>query len=45
MLRCITGEIFTGQYIDMNRVVRDDKFLNAAYYLNSIELKPVTSRI
>lgn len=36
--RRITGEIFTGQHIDMNTVVRDDKFLNAAYYLNSIEL-------
>lgn len=36
--RRITGEIFTGQHIDMNTVVRDDKFLNAAYCLNSIEL-------
>ena len=36
--RRITGEIFAGQHIDMNTVVRDDKFLNAAYYLNSIEL-------
>ena len=36
--RRITGEIFTGQHIDMNTVVRDGKFLNAAYYLNSIEL-------
>lgn len=36
--RRITGEIFTGQHIDMNTAVRDDKFLNAAYYLNSIEL-------
>jgi len=36
--RRITGEIFTGQHIDMNTVVRDDKFLNAAYYPNSIEL-------
>lgn len=36
--RRITGEIFTGRHIDMNTVVRDDKFLNTAYYLNSIEL-------
>ena len=36
--RRITGEIFSGQHIDMNTVVRDDKYLNAAYYINSVEL-------
>ena len=36
--RRITGEIFTGRHVDLNTVVQDDKFLNAAYYLNSTEL-------
>lgn len=36
--RRITGEIFTGRHIDMNTVVRDDKFLHAGFYVNSIEL-------
>lgn len=36
--RRITGEIFTGRHVDMNTVVRDDKFLHAGFYVNSIEL-------
>nr|DAO74573.1 MAG TPA: Structural protein [Caudoviricetes sp.] len=36
--RRITGEIFTGLHLDMNTVVRDDKYLKAGYYVNSIEL-------
>ncbi len=36
--RRITGEIFTGLHLDMNTVVRDDKYLRAGYYVNSIEL-------
>lgn len=34
----ITGELFTGAHLDMNTVVRDDKFLHAAYAVNSLEL-------
>lgn len=36
--RRITGEIFTGRHLDMNTVVRDDKYLHVAYAVNSIEL-------
>ena len=36
--RRITGELFTGAHLDMNTVVRDDKFLHAAYAVNSFEL-------
>lgn len=36
--RRITGEIFTGQHVDMNTVVQDEKFLHAGFYVNSIEL-------
>ena len=36
--RRITGEIFTGRHVDMNTVVRDDKYLRAGYWVNSIEL-------
>lgn len=36
--RRITGEMFTGQHIDMNTVVQDDKYLHAGFYVNSIEL-------
>lgn len=36
--RRITGEIFTGRHVDMNTVVRDDKYLKAGFYVNSIEL-------
>ncbi len=36
--RRITGEIFTGRHLDMNTVVRDDKFLHAGFCVNSIEL-------
>lgn len=36
--RRITGDIFTGRHIDMNTVVRDDKYLHAGYCVNSIEL-------
>lgn len=36
--RRITGEIFTGRHIDLNTVVRDDKYLKAGYSINSIEL-------
>ena len=37
-IRRITGELFTGAHLDMNTVVRDDKFLHAAYAVNSLEL-------
>lgn len=40
--RRITGEIFTGLHLDMNTVVRDDKYLKAGYYINSIELNALT---
>lgn len=36
--RRITGEMFTGQHIDMNTVVQDDKYLRAGFQINSIEL-------
>ena len=36
--RRITGDIFTGQHVDMNTVVQDEKFLHAGFYVNSIEL-------
>ncbi len=36
--RRITGEIFTGRHVDLNTVVRDDKYLKAGYSINSIEL-------
>lgn len=36
--RRITGEIFTGRHVDMNTVVRDDKYLKAGFCVNSIEL-------
>lgn len=36
--RRITGEIFTGQHVDMNTIVQDDKFLHAGFSVNSIEL-------
>lgn len=40
--RRITGEIFTGLHLDMNTVVKDDKYLQAGYSLNSIELNALT---
>ena len=39
--RRITGEMFTGQHIDMNTVVQDDKYLHTGFYVNSIELDAV----
>lgn len=39
--RRLTGEIFTGRHVDMNTVVRDEKFLHAGFYVNSIELNAV----
>lgn len=36
--RRITGEVFTGQHVDMNTVVQDNKFLHAGFYVNSLEL-------
>ena len=35
----LTGDIFTAAHIDMNTVLQDDKYLHAAYSVNSIELK------
>ena len=35
----LTGDIFTSTHIDMNTVLLDDKYLHAAYSVNSIELK------
>lgn len=39
--RRITGDIFTGQHLDMNTVVQDDKFLHAGFFVNSIELNAI----
>ncbi len=36
--RRITGEIFTGQHVDMNSIMQDEKFLHAGFSVNSIEL-------
>lgn len=35
----LTGDIFTSAHLDMNTVVKDEKYLHAAYSVNSIELK------
>ena len=35
----LSGEIFTASHIDMNTVLKDEKYLQAAYSVNSIELK------
>ena len=35
----LTGDIFTSAHLDMNTVLQDDKYLHAAYSVNSIELK------
>ena len=39
--RRITGELFTGAHLDMNTVVCDDKFLHAAYAVNSLDLNAI----
>lgn len=35
----LTGDIFTSAHLDMNTVLKDEKYLHAAYSVNSIELK------
>ncbi len=35
----LTGDIFTSAHLDMNTVLKDDKYLHTAYSVNSIELK------
>ncbi len=34
----LSGDVFTSAHLDMNTVLRDDKYLMAAYSVNSIEL-------
>ena len=38
----LTGEIFTNAHLDMNTVLKDEKFLGAAYSVNSIEMNALT---
>lgn len=35
----LTGDIFTSLHIDLNSVIIDDKYLNAAYAVNSVEMQ------
>lgn len=36
--KSIDGTLDTGKHIDMNTLIADDKYLNTAFYMNSIEL-------
>ena len=35
----LTGDIFTASHLDMNTVLKDEKYLHTAYSVNSIELQ------
>lgn len=37
----LTGDIFTAAHLDMNTVIKDEKYLYTAYSVNSIELNAV----